>query len=323
MMMIVMMIMMMMIKIAAMFIHMMMLWYTDSFTCPPDVLEPSVVVNQTLSTVTTILSPALSVAIISTTPTNPSQYSTTTDTISSLSLLCLEIVSTIPTNPIQHSTTTTLFSSSSSLSHAIVSTTPTQHSTTITSISNSGSSLSTAAVAGTAAAVAVSALLFIFIICTLVLAIILVKAQQRKITTLGETPSTSINGQGNALSVIVQGNESCMITSHVEDEHYITIVNTESNLACEAIDMSCNAAYGEVEKRGNANMPIYESIEGSCSRRFNNESAGRELMNTGNEVSILLNGKVILSECGNKWCNVSIQQTWEVFFFGANLIRFI
>ena len=214
----------------------MMLWCTDSFTCPPDVLEQSVVVSPSLSVVTTILS------LTSTTPTNPPQSSTTTN-----------------------------------------------------SISNSSASLSTAAVAGTAAVVVVSALLLIFI-CTLVLAITLVKARQRKIAALDETPSTSISGQGNALSVIVQGNESCMIISHVENERYVTIVNTESNLTCEAIGMSCNAAYGEVEKRGNTNMPIYESIEESGASRFNNGSVGRELMNSGSEVSILLNGKVILGD---------------------------
>ena len=204
-----------------------MLWCTDSFTCPPDVLEPSIVVSPTLSAVTTILS------LISTTPITPTQHSTTT------------------------------------------------------SISNSNNSLSTAAVAGIAAAVAVSALLLIFI-CTLVLAITLVKAQRKKIRTLDKTPSTSINDQGNALSVIVQGKGSCMIISHDEDEHYATIVNSESNLTCGAIDMSYNAAYGEVEKKGNANMPIYESIEEIYVSRFNNESVGLESMNTEKEVSILL-----------------------------------
>ena len=216
---------------------MMMLWYTDSFTCPPDILELSVVVSPTLSAVTTISS------LISTTPTNTSQYSST-----------------------------------------------------MTSISDSSAFLNTAAVAGTTAAVAVSALLLIFI-CTLVLAITLVKARHKKIRTLDKTPFTSINVQDNALTVIVQGKKSCMITSHVEDDHFVTIVNTESNLACGAIDMSYNAAYGEVEKKGNANMPINESIEESCSRRFNNESAGLELVSTGSEVSILLNGEVILSDC--------------------------
>ena len=74
-------------------------------------------------------------------------------------------------------------------------------------ISNSGSSLSTAAVAGTAAAVAVSALLLIFI-CTLVLAITLVKAQQRDKRALVKTPSAVIYEEvTDTLYKEMQGNE--------------------------------------------------------------------------------------------------------------------
>ena len=123
--------------------------------------------------------------------------------------------------------------------------------TTATSIANSSAPLSTVA----AAVIAVSGLLLIFL-CTLVLAITLVKmAQQKKKRTSAETPTA-------ILSMKLQENEADTPTYQNIDKSYTSNINTESNLAYETVK----------EQENEAGIHTYESIDESHASNINAES---------------------------------------------------
>ena len=91
----------------------------------------------------------------------------------------------------------------------------------------------------------------LILICALVLAIALLKAQHKKKIASVETPSTLTNEQVNVVSVKMQGNELCSSTSRSIYECHHSTIKMESKLTNETVK----------NQENDTGIPTYQNIE--------------------------------------------------------------